>query len=363
MNCYISMHSPNTAKRHVDELMKRMGFTDLAVKTGRGKVATFFRKLFSMMNLLLKLKKGDVLVIQYPFKKFYVIQCNIAHLKGAKTITLIHDLGTFRRRKLTAEKEVKRLSHTDVIIVHNQCMNDWLTEHGCRVPLVNLDIFDYLSTEEPLTLNPQLSTLNPQPSTLNSQLSTVNSSLPPGGVGGGSHLPTITFAGGISRRKTGFLYQVDEVLEGCHFDLYGSGLIPGTEVEWHNTTYHGQIDSDEFIRTIKADWGLVWDGDTISGCSGIWGSYLRINNPHKASFYLRAGLPVIVWKESAMAPFITSHGVGITVDSLRELPEKLKGITPQEYALYKEAAMNMKKQLNDGHYFRQAFEQATQMLS
>ena len=70
-----------------------------------------------------------------------------------------------------------------------------------------------------------------------------------------------------------------------------------------------------------------------------------------------------VWKESAMAPFITSHGVGITVDSLRELPEKLKGITPQEYALYKEAAMNMKKQLNDGHYFRQAFEQATQMLS
>ena len=334
MNCYISMHSPNTAKRHVDELMRRMGFTDWAVRTGRGKVATFFRKLFSMVNLLLKLKRGDVLVIQYPFKKFFVIQCNIARLKGAKTVTLIHDLGTFRRRKLTAEKEAKRLSHTDVIIVHNQCMNDWLTEHGCRVPLVNLDIFDYLSTEEP----------DAAPHLLGEK-------------------PTITFAGGISRRKTGFLYQVDEVLEGCHFDLYGSGLIPGTEVEWHNTTYHGQIDSDEFIRTIKADWGLVWDGETISGCSGIWGSYLRINNPHKASFYLRAGLPVIVWKESAMAPFITSHGVGITVDSLRELPEKLKGITPQEYALYKDAAMNMKKQLNDGHYFRQAFEQATQMLS
>ena len=249
MNCYISMHSPNTAKRHVDELMRRMGFTDWAVGTGRGKVATFFRKLFSMVNLLLKLKRGDVLVIQYPFKKFFVIQCNIARLKGAKTVTLIHDLGTFRRRKLTAEKEVKRLSHTDVIIVHNQCMNDWLTEHGCRVPLVNLDIFDYLSTEEPLTLNPQLSTLNPQPSTLNSQLSTVNSSLPPGGVGGGSHLPTIAFAGGISQRKTGFLYQVDGVLDGCHFDLYGAGLIPGTEREWRNTTYHGQIDSDEFIRT------------------------------------------------------------------------------------------------------------------
>lgn len=333
MNCYISMHSPNTAKRHVDELMKRMGFTDLAVKTGRGKVATFFRKLFSMMNLLLKLKKGDVLVIQYPFKKFYVIQCNIAHLKGAKTITLIHDLGTFRRRKLTAEKEVKRLSHTDAIIVHNQCMNDWLREHGCRMPLVNLDIFDYLSTEEP----------DAAPHLLGEK-------------------PTITFAGGISRRKTGFLYQVDEVLEGCHFDLYGSGLIPGTEVEWHHTTYHGQIDSDEFIRTTTADWGLVWDGDTIDGCSGTWGCYLRINNPHKASFCLRAGLPVIVWKESAMAPFITSQGVGITVDSLRELPERLRHITQTEYDGYKQAAMTMKDQLNQGFYFKKAFEAALQQV-
>lgn len=333
MNCYISMDSPNTAKKHVDELMHRWGFTDLAVKTGKGKVATFFRKVFSMVNLLFKLKKGDVLVIQYPFKKFYVTQCQIAHLKGAKTVTLIHDLGTFRRRKLTAEQEVKRLSHTDVIIVHNQSMNNWLTEHGCKVPLVNLDIFDYLSSEQPSS-EPHVR----------------------------GEKPTFTFAGGISQRKTGFLYQLDEVLDGCHFDLYGSGLVPGTETNWKNTTYHGQIDSDQFIGTVKADWGLVWDGDTIDGCSGTWGSYLRINNPHKASFCLRAGLPVIVWKESAMAPFITSNHLGIAVDSLRELPEKLQGITPEEYALYKRAAMTIKDELNDGHYFKTAFEKAVQLL-
>ena len=334
MNCYISMHSPNTAKRHVDELMKWMAFTDLSVSTGKGKVAIFFRKLFSMANLLFKLKKGDVLVIQYPFKKFYVIQCQIAHMKGAKTITLIHDLGTFRRRKLTAEQEVKRLSHTDVIIVHNQSMNDWLTKHGCKIPLVNLDIFDYLSTEEPST----------EPHKLHEK-------------------PVFTFAGGISRRKTGFLYQVDEVLDGCHFDLYGSGLIPGTEIEWKNTTYHGQIDSDEFIRTTTADWGLVWDGDTIDGCSGTWGSYLRINNPHKASFCLRAGLPVIVWKEAAMAPFIINNHLGIAVQSLSELPKTLKNISQEEYDDYKQAAMLMKDKLNQGFFFKKAFEKATEILA
>ena len=151
MNYFISMDSPNTAKRHIDAFMKEIGFVDVAVKMGKGKIAIFFRKLFSMVNLLFKLHKGDVLLIQYPFKKFYVIQCQIAHLKKARVITLIHDLGTFRRKKLTARQEVRRLSHTDVIIVHNQSMNNWLVEHGCKAPLVNLDIFDYISKNEPVS--------------------------------------------------------------------------------------------------------------------------------------------------------------------------------------------------------------------
>lgn len=333
MNCYIGMDSPNTAKRHVDELMARMGFTDLAIKVGKGKVATFFRKLFSMVNLMVKLKRGDVLVIQYPFKKFYVIQCRIAHMKGAKSITLIHDLGTFRRRKLTAEKEIKRLSYTDVIIVHNQSMNNWLVEHGCKAPLVNLDIFDYLSASEPSS-EPQ------RP----------------------DRKPTFVFAGGISQRKSSFVYQVDDVIEGCHFDLYGNGLEKGADAHWRNSTFHGRVDSDEFIRTIKADWGLVWDGDTIDGCSGTWGSYLRINNPHKTSFYLRSGLPVIVWKESAMAPFITANHLGIAVGSLRELPAVLSAITPEQYADYRQAAFRIKDRLNEGYYFRKAFAKAMESL-
>jgi len=333
MNYYIGMDSPNTAKRHVDVLMARMGFRDVAVRMGRGKVATFFRKLFSMVNLATKLKHDDVLVIQYPFKKFYVIQCRIAHWKGAKIITLIHDLGTFRRRKLTAEQEMKRLSHTDVLIVHNPSMNEWLVKHGCRKPMVNLGIFDYLSKEEPTAT----------PHVLGAK-------------------PSIVFAGGISRRKTSFLYELDAALEGCVFHLYGSGLEKGAEKEWKNMVYHGSIGSDEFIRTAGADWGLVWDGDTIDGCSGIWGSYLRVNNPHKASFYLRAGLPVIVWKESAMAPFVTENGVGITVGSLRELPERLRGMSEEEYQHYKQKAMAMKARLNDGFFFIKAFQEAKKML-
>ncbi len=329
---YISMDSPNAAKRHVDEIAHRGGFRDVAVKTGKGKVATFFRKLFSMASLLLRIGKGDVLLIQYPFKKFYVVQCRIAHLKGAKSITLIHDLGTFRRGKLTAEQEIHRLSHTDAIIVHNQRMNNWLAEHGCKLPLVNLDIFDYLSPNEPKT----------------------------GHTAGAQ--PSIVFAGGISRRKSSFIYDLDSCLDGCCMNLYGSGLEQDADKEWKNIKYHGPIGSDEFIQTIDSDWGLVWDGDSVDGCSGVWGSYLKINNPHKTSFYLRAGLPVIVWKDSAMAPFILENKLGIAVDSLRELSKVLTGITPAQYDEFKQAAMREKSLLNDGHYFKKAFAAALDRL-
>ncbi len=331
--CYISMDSPNAAKRHVDEIARMEGFEDMAVKVGKGKVATFLRKLLSVTALMFRIHKGDVLLIQYPFKKFYVIQCRIAHLKGAKSVTLIHDLGTFRRGKLTAGQEVRRLSHTDVIIVHNQRMNDWLRDHGCKVPLVNLDIFDYLSADEPATGH---------------QSGTV---------------PSIVFAGGISRRKSAFIYEADSCLDGCRMDLYGSGLEHGADKDWKNIRYHGTVGSDEFIRTVNSDWGLVWDGDSVDGCSGVWGSYLRINNPHKTSFYLRAGLPVIVWKESAMAPFILDNKLGIAVGSLREIPEVLRRMTPGKYGEFKRAAIEESKLLNDGHYFKTAFAAAIETLT
>ena len=203
MNCYIKINSGNKAKRDIDALMRSMGFVDLSVFEGKSAVSKFFGKLFAMFNLLLKLKKGDVLLIQYPFKKFYVMQCRIAKFKGAKTVTLIHDLGAFRRKKLTAQQEVERLSHTDFIIVHNDSMKDWLSRQGCKVPMYSLEIFDYLSDSEPVSR----------------------------AIDGSCN--RIVYAGGLGERKNRFLYAFDEFLNGCSLDLYGSGNLD-TARSWKN---------------------------------------------------------------------------------------------------------------------------------
>lgn len=313
--------------------MADMGFRNLAVLENKdGKVARFFAKLFAVGKLPFVLHKGDLLLIQYPFKKYYSLLCRIARMKGAKTITLIHDLGTFRRHKLTAEQEIDRLSRTDYIISHNQSMTDWLLEHGCKVKIGNLEIFDYISPSE-----------GKFPSC--------------GGVRGGLN-PVIIYAGGLGKRKNAYLYDMDNILDNLSMKVYGKGLDEKEAEKWAKVKYEGFMPSDQFIASIEGDWGLVWDGDSVDGCTGNWGEYLRINNPHKTSFYLRAGLPVILWKEAAMAPFIEKEKIGIRVSSLRELPEKIASITPEEYTVLKQNAELMAKKLNEGYHFKQALEKA-----
>ena len=90
---------------------------------------------------------------------------------------IIHNLGSFRRKALTPEKEICRLNHADYIIAHNDSMKQWLESHGCRAMVGTLGIFDYLS---------------------DTQAAKNNSS---------EDTRTIVYAGALSHRKNTFLYR------------------------------------------------------------------------------------------------------------------------------------------------------------
>lgn len=333
MNCYLGIKSRNKAKNDIDEIMAASGFRDLAISFGgKDKVVVFFSKLLSVLRLPFVLHKSDVLLIQYPFKKYYSLLCRIARMKGACTVTLIHDLGTFRRHKLTASQEIQRLSRTDCIVAHNYSMKSWLNEHGCRVPVCELDIFDYLSSSSPKAYE-------------------------------APHVPRrIVYAGALGVRKNAFLYNLDEHLAGCVLDVYGRGLDESVASSWNNIHYHGFVDSDKFIAGVEGDWGLVWDGDSIDECSGDWGEYLRINNPHKTSFYLCSGLPVIMWTQSAMSKFIIDNKLGICVSSLAELSDALRNVSNQEYDEIKASVVAFREKLCNGFFFKRAFDEACSQI-
>ena len=88
----------------------------------------------------------------------------------------------------------------------------------------------------------------------------------------------------------------------------------------------------------------------------MYGEYLKLNNPHKASLYLASGFPIIVWSQSALADFVRKNHCGILVDSLFEITDCLNLIDEKDY---QELIKNSKKtgqKIRQGYFLKTSLE-------
>ncbi|NMA74620.1 MAG: galactofuranosyltransferase [Bacteroidales bacterium] len=325
----------NKAKTDIETILTSIGYKPSGFKPTnyRNEVVGFLITLLSVIKTIFRVSKNDVLVIQYPFKKYYTFVCKIVKWRGGKIITLIHDLGSFRRKKLSVEQEIRRLSNTNVLIAHNEKMKAWLIENGYTNPIVCLEIFDYLSSRT-----------GDKQKKIDGKMNHV------------------TYAGGLSSRKNDFIYKLDKVIASWTFILYGNGFDKTLIQNEKAYEYKGFMPSDELIEKVHADFGLVWNGDSIHTCSGNFGEYLRLNNPHKTSLYIRCFLPVIIWKEAALASFVSENKIGITVNSLDELNEIIDSISHEEYEAMRRNVIEISGRLAEGYYLKKAIRKAQEHL-
>lgn len=336
MECYLSRNyketnsAGNKAKTDMEAIMQAMGLRDVGLPQShyRDAVRHFLFTLGSVAKSPFCLCRGDALVLQYPLKKYYELVCDMAHARGAKVVTLVHDLGCFRRKALTVEREIRRLNHSDVVIALNDSMKAWLEEHGCRARLFSLGVWDYLSPE-----------------------------VPPAASCEGKPF-TVVYAGGLSQKKNAFLYQLGNVVKDCKVRLYGGGFDIQRAAHPECFEQMGFVPSNQLIATASGHFGLVWDGDSLDACSGDMGEYLRYNNPHKTSLYIRCHLPIIIWRQAALAPFVSQWGIGLCVDSLREIEPAISALTPERYAEMRHRVEELSLQLSQGHFFREALGKA-----
>ena len=83
---------------------------------------------------------------------------------------------------------------------------------------------------------------------------------------------------------------------------------------------------------------------------------MKFNNPHKTSLYITTGLPILIWREAAMAQFIVKNKLGVAIDSLVNMDEILDSITDDEYRIMRENALKMGKDLKNGKYTKKIVE-------
>ena len=283
------------------------------------------------------LQQGDQVILQFPILRhpiFFSALIKKAKKKNVMIILLIHDLEILRnfsgpmissiKKILLIREEKNTLNASDYLIVHNGKMKGRLQKMGIASErMISLDIFDYLVPEE---------VENKREVPKNISLS-----------------GPVVIAGNLNPRKTGYLNFLPEKQA---FSLFGVGYEK--QKGKNNIHYWGSYPPDELPSVLSGSFGLVWDGPSGESCTGVYGEYMQINNPHKTSLYLTAGLPVLVWRHAAVADFVTAHHCGLLIDSLSDIPDVLNSLSQTAYTEMKKRAEEQSILLRSGWYTMQA---------
>lgn len=315
------------ARVDVEDILARRGAVNLGLKRTyhHNKIVDFALNLAGIIRFAIKLRSGDTVVLQYPIKKYYTLLCRIAHCRKARVITLVHDLGSFRRKRISVEEEISRLSHSDAIIAANANTVSWLKSKGLDRPMVEQVAWDFLS-----------------------DIKTLQQSEP---------AMSMSFIGALSPDRNAFLYSLPGDIE---LHLYGNGGDPTKAKE--NMTVHGFATPDELIANAKGRYGLIWYGSSTREHIGYIGEYIKYCNPHKLALYMRAGKPIIIWRGSGAADFVKREGIGLTVDNLDNIDDIIKKVSEEEYQAMVKNVKRIARRMADGAYFSDSLDNAINII-
>ena len=333
-------NASSKARNDAEKILEKNKFRKFFVPTKKYVQKNKIKKIFQVIGYLKnyfvwqrKIKsfsKEDTVLIQYPlinttinFKKVLRKLSN-----NSNTIVLIHDMDSLRYRpeaqgKILCER-IRRedqgiLKEAGVVISHNEEMSKKIIEYGVnKERIVNLKIFDYLYDKEVINC--------------------------------GKINNKIIIAGNLSSEKSRYITKLKS-LKNIQFNLYGVGY---DDDKSQNITYKGSFKPEELLENLDGQFGLVWDGESTEGCFGGFGEYLKYNNPHKASMYIAANIPIIIWKEAAMAKFIVENDIGYTIEKISDIEELLKKITKEEYNNKLKNIQQISSQIRKGYYLELA---------
>lgn len=278
--------------------------------------AVHLRDIINTLIVKATMPRGKTILLQYPAQHDIDTLARLAKKRHNHLILWVHDINELRGRPHADHPAA--LQAADTIIAHTPAMKQWLATRYPHADIKILGMFDYNQPQIPVADPPQA--------------------------------PTIVFAGNLA--KSTFLQNIT-LPEPYRLVLYGVGL-PDQLTNKPFVDYRGSCMPQEIPARIAAEtYGLVWDGESTRTCTGPTGEYLRYNAPYKLSSYIAAGLPVIIWDQMGIAPYVEQQGIGIAIPDLNQLPARLSSLTPAQYNAMRQAARRLQAQISQSHHTRQ----------
>lgn len=334
------------APADVRQIAQTMGFSKIVIPCGSHQISFVLLskviRAFILIWRVCAIPFKSIILVQFP-EQTSTTRLGLSFLRLAsrfklcRVIVLIHDINMLREDDNSQTDSLdpclnRIVSVSHVLIVHNAHMRTWLSQRGVSEDkMVDLGLFDYLTAISPRSYVAK---------TLPSRL----------------YHNSVIVAGNLDPVKCGYVWKLGTV-SGIVWNLYGR--CSSDKIQFpSNVKYCGCFIPEELPAKLEGDFGLVWDGDSVDSCVGKFGNYLRYNNPHKLSMYLASGIPVIVWRESAVADLVEKEGVGIAVSSLKTLGSVLRGLDETSYERMRDRVQRLSEQVRRGDLFRQALRSA-----
>lgn len=330
------------ARQDVEVILESLKYKSFFIDTINGiqknkllkplQLITYIKNTNVWKKELEKLNSGDTIILQYPIlnTSLGIEKILKKYSKKINIIMLIHDMDSLRYTpKNEGRMLCKRVKNDDknilgastYIIAHNERMKEELIKLGNSEEKVKiLKLFDYIVNDNIKEIEHK----KDQP---------------------------IIIAGNLSKQKAKYIEHLKDI-KNIKFNLYGVGY----EGDAENIDYKGVFLPEELLNNLEGSMGLVWDGVSKDTCIGGFGHYLRYNNPHKVSMYLTAGIPVVIWKDAALAKFIEENNLGYTIEKLDDLSKLQQNITEEDY---QQKITNIKKvseKLKKGEFLKQVLE-------
>ena len=313
------------AKEDVKQILERLGYHTIFFPklNSIGGLLEFWRRLSRVVT------KDSHLVLEYPCiprKRIWVVSL-FSYLKGVKLYGIIHDVSDLRFPEAEQRSDMHFLKRFDGLISHNPSMTAWLRKKGYRRPVVDLNVFDYCMEN-----------------------------------GRDFHEPSISgelkvlYAGNLSYHKATYIYDKRfKDPHGARLFVYGQGFEK-ERMNGSTVNHMGAFNPNDPDLPDTYHFGLIWEGTSVDTCDGQFGQYIRYNNPHKFSLYISLGLPVIVWKEAAIAPFVLEHKIGFTIGSFAELDNIAAGISDDTYREYLKNLAGLSDKVRQGFFLESAID-------
>lgn len=327
---YRGNHAGTKARNDVEKILKGYGAkalntTQFVLRTdgNENQIQSNITNRLDLMRLFWNVYRihNKSVLVQYPMLGFdYQKEFFRSISKHNKLVLLVHDIHSLRiPDKSKLQEEIALLNMASVLIVHNHFMEEKLRMLGVTLPkMFSLELFDYLYTGDICSNEKKVD--------------------------------SVAFAGNL--QKSVFLKKMVCQNPDITFQLYGNGW----DENYMNANYWGSFSPDEIPGKIDAAFGLVWDGESTESGEGALGEYTKINNPHKMSLYLASGIPVIVWKEAAVAEVVQKYQLGIRVDRIDNLTDVISNLSEECYTKLKESVKNYRKSVLHGMHLSKVLD-------